>query len=295
MELLFEHHTWTRSASGLVELNLSLYTEWGSPPEASLLSNLRRMSCLRRLELSLLYHPFTPFSDLPLPTVTGDVVPLRLSELTHVIFTGHRTYLEALLIGSAAPSLQHFVVTLYGQPHSAFTVPHLYKFICNSECQFTKICLVFSRSKLKFYAGTGSESFDDLPFRIVTPEPVSLEKMGQELSAPLSDVEELIITLGGLSFGGRPNIVDQLRRFFYHVPQVRVMQVPARETQNIARSLQQDGQEPAVDLLPALEQIKVDMKRLPQKKGWRRSSRDAFEPLVAARKRVGRPIILSYI
>ena len=282
------------SATGLVELNLSLYTEWGSPPEASFLSNLRRMSCLRRLELSLLYHPFTPFSDLPLPTVTGDVVPLRLSELTHVIFTGHRTYLEALLIGSAAPCLQHLDVTLYGQSYGTFTIPHLCKFILNSECRFTKICLVFSRSELKFYAEAGSESIHDLPFRIVIHEPVSLEQMGQELSVPLSNVEELIIALGGLSFGGRPNIVDQLRRFFCYVPQVKVMQVPAREAQNVARSFQQDGQGSALDLLPALEQIKVDVRCLP-KKAWKESSRNAFEPLIAVRKRVGCPIILTWI
>ena len=211
------------------------------------------------------------------------------SFLTHVVFTSHGSYLEALVIAFPAPSLHHLDVKFYGQSHG--TIPHLCKFIRNSECQFTKTCLVFSRSKLKFYAGTGSESIDYLPFRIVIPEPVSLEQMGQELSAPLSNVEELIITLGGLSFGVRPNTVDQLRRLFYHVPQVKVIKIPAREAQNIACSFQQDGQEPAADLLPALEQIKVDI--LPPKKGWKRSSRDAFEPLVAARKRVGRPIILS--
>ena len=279
------------SATGLEELNLSLHTEWGSPPEDSLLSNLRCMSRLRRLELTLLYQPSNLFTDLPLPTVTGNVVPL--SELTHVIFTGHGTYLEVLVIALAAPSLQHLDVKLYG--HSIGTIPHLCKFIRNAECQFTKICLVFTRTKLKFYAGTGSESIDDLPFRIVIPEPVSLEEIGQELSAQLSNVEELVITLGGLSFGGRPNIHDQLRRFFYHVPQVKMMQVPAREAVNVACSFRQNGKEPTVDLLPALAQIKVNMKRLPEKKGWRRTSRDAFKPLIAVRERVGRPIILSWI
>lgn len=34
------------------------------------------------------------------------------------------------------------------------------------------------------YAGTGSESIDDLPFRIIIPEPVSLEQMGQQWDAP---------------------------------------------------------------------------------------------------------------
>ena len=281
------------SATGLEELNLSLHTEWGSQPEASLLSNLRRMSRLRRLELTLLYQLSALILDPPPPADTGDVVPL--SELTHVIFTGHGTYLEALVIGLAAPSLQHLIAKLYGQSHDAFTIPHLYKFIRSSECRFTKIRLVFSHSNLKFSAGTGSESIDDLPFRIVIPEPVSLEQMGQELCGPFSNVEELVITLGGLSFGEvRPDIVDQLREFLYHVPQVKMMQVPAREAKNVASSFQRDGQEPAVDLLHALEQIKVDVRRLPQK-AWRESSRNAFEPLIATRKRIGRPIVLTWI
>jgi hypothetical protein len=284
------------SATGLVELTLSLHTEWGWPPEASLLSNLPRMSRLRHLELNLLYQLSTLISDPPLFTGTGDIVPL--SELTHLIFTGHRTYLEALVVGLAGPSLQHLDAKLHGQSESAFPIPHLCKFIRSSECQFTTIRLVFSRSKLKFYAGMGSESIDDLPFRIIIPEPVSLEQMGKELSGPFSTVEGLTITLDEPWFREPqgPSLTDQWRGFFHHVPQVKMVQVPAREAHNVSHAFQQDGQEPALDLLPALEKVKVDMRHRPHIASSRSdlytSIRGSFEPLIAAREQVGRPVAL---
>ena len=220
------------------------------------------------------------------------VVPLP--KLTHLIFRGHRLHLEALVVGLVAPSLQHLDAELSGRD-DAFPILHLCRFIRNSECQFTMIRLEFSDPKLNFYAGTSSASFDDQPFRIIIPEPVSLEQIGQELSASFSNVEELIIALDDSCHGGLlPTKGEQLRGFFYHIPRVKMMQVPAREAQIIARSFQQDGQEPNVDLLPALEQIKVDMRRL-QQGPWRERSHDAFEPLIAARNQVERPIVLSWI
>jgi hypothetical protein len=284
------------SADGLVELTLSLHAKWGWPPEASLLSNLPRMSRLRRLELNLLYQLSSLISNPPLFTGTGDVVPL--SELTHLIFTGQRTYLEALVVVLAAPSLQHLDAKLYGQSESAFPIPHLCKLIRSSECQFTTIRLVSSRSKLKFYAGTGSESINDLHFRIIIPEPVSLQQIGQELSGPFSTVEGLTITLDEpwIRETQGPSLMVQWREFFHHVPQVKMVLVPAEEAHNVSHAFQQNGQEPAMGLLPALEKVKVDMRYRPHIASSRSdlyaSIRDSFEPLIAAREQVGRPVTL---
>ncbi|KAN0128564.1 hypothetical protein V8E53_013609 [Lactarius tabidus] len=276
----------------LVELTLT-NTGHSSLLEASLLPNLQRMSCLRRLELDLNYRLqpryFEP--DPPAPASAEVVIPLP--ELTHLIFRGHRLYLQALVVGLIAPSLQHLDVELSGQSERTFPIPHLCKFICNSKCQFTAIRWVFSSPMTKFYAGTSSESIDDESFRIVIPESVSLEKMGQELSEPLSTVEELTITFKEWWSHPGPSKADQLRGFFYHVPQVKTVaaRVPSEEALNIARSFQQDGQESAMDILPALEQVKVDMSPY----AWREYNRDAFERFIAARQRVGRPIIVSWI
>ena len=284
--------------TGLVELKLDLNTVSSMIPlpEYSLLPDLQRMSCLRRLDLGYESNTRsffnTPVDPRPAPTMAEVVVPLP--KLTHFIFRGHRLYLETLVVGLVAPSLQHLDAKLSGR-NDAFPILRLCKFICNSECQFTTIRLEFSDPKLNFYAGTSSASIDDQPFRVIIPEPVSLERMGQELSASFSNVEELIIALDDSCHGGLlPTKDEQLRGFFYHIPRVKMMQVPAREAQIIARSFQQDGQEPNVDLLPALEQIKVDMRRLRQDT-WRVRSHDAFEPLIAARNQVERPIVLSWI
>jgi hypothetical protein len=208
--------------TGLVELTLTLNTVYSSLPEASFLPNLQRMSCLRRLKLNLNYWQANYNSNSPVPASAEVVVPLP--KLTHLIFRGNRTYLEALIVGLVAPSLQHLDAELSGRSQSAFPIPHLCKFICNSKCQFTTIRWVFSGSKIKFHAGTSSESIDDKPFRIIIPKPVSLEQMGQELSGPFSTVEKLIITTSGGSRG--PRKAYQWRRFFYHDPQVAIGKTP---------------------------------------------------------------------
>ena len=282
--------------TGLVELTLAFNTVSSLNPlhEYSLLPDLQRMSCLRRLDLDYESNTFfnTPAEPLA-PAIAEVVVPLP--KLTHFIFSGHRLYLQALVVGLVAPSLQHLDVELSGRDDTS-PILHLCKFICNSECQFTTVHLGFSDSKLNFYAGTSSESIGDQPFRIIILEPVSLEQMGQELSASFANVEELIITLDDPCHGGlRPNKADQLRGFFYHIPRVKMMQVPAKEAQIIARCFQQGGQEPAVDLLPALEQINVDMRPCLPQDPWRGRSRDAFCPFITARNQVERPIVLSWI
>jgi hypothetical protein len=153
---------------------------------------------------------------------------------------------------------------------------------------------------LKFYAGTDSKFADEESFRIFIPEPVSLERIGQELSGPLSTVEELIITFGE-PWLGVPHIpmADQLHGLFYHVPQVKMVLVPDKLALNVARSFQQDDRGPAMDLLPALEQVKVDTRQAtpitPSGSDQHTPIRDAFGPLIAARKQLGRPIILSLI
>ena len=187
--------------TGLVELKLSLRANTTSNlntlPEYSLLPDLQRMSCLRRLELDYVPKSFR-ISPPMAPAGAEVVVPLPM--LTHLIFRGRKLHLKALIVGLvAAPSLQHLDVELSGRSSSAFPILHLCRFICNSECQFTTTRLDFSPSKLEFYAGTSSESIDDKPFRIIIPRPVSWEQMGQELSAPFSTVDELIITSGDTS------------------------------------------------------------------------------------------------
>ena len=70
--------------------------------------------------------------------------------------------------------------------------------------------------------------------------------MGNKLSGPLSTVEELVV---GPWFTHR----GQWLRFFDYVKQVKFIQVPSEVALDLAQFFQPYGQEPAMDLLPALE------------------------------------------
>jgi len=122
-----------------------------------------------------------------------------------------------------------------------------------------------------------------------------LEEIGNRLSGPLATVEGL--SVGWKITSERRDV--QWRGFFNHLRQVKVLQVPWQVALGVAHSFQQDGQEPTVDLLPALEQVNMDMTlwhaqlpRLGPNSQDREGIPDAFEPLIAARKKVGRPITL---
>jgi hypothetical protein len=286
------------SATALVELVLTLRVAYRGPPEASLITNLQRMSCLRRLELKLnfsyLFMAIIPFSPPP-PASAGDV---PLSSLTDLIFMGPSPYLQMLVAGLAAPSLQHLDADVCdtGRPLIS-PIPHLCKFICDTECQFiaVRLGLDFLQGKLKFSAETRSKS--NL-FRITIPDPYSesLEEMGNILSGPLSTVKEFVFDVPpSPSTTQRP---IRWHAFFNHIQQAKFVQVPSQVALDVAHSFQLDGQGPVLDLLPALEQVKVHLTYLPPI-GTTRHDQNAsicraFEPLIAARKQVGRPIILSW-
>ncbi|KAH9071150.1 hypothetical protein EDB83DRAFT_318353 [Lactarius deliciosus] len=280
------------SATGLVELTLTLRVASAALPEAWFITDLQRMSHLRRLELNLDYNDTRNFYPAELPASAGDVV--RLSELTHLFFRGHRVYLQALVVRLGAPLLQHLEVALCGGSRRSFPIPHLCKFICDAECQFTEVSLSIGYRELRFCAGTSTQSLVDVqPFTLAIPWPVSLEQLGQELSRPLATVEGLIIAWDGAPWHTNGQFQkDQWRGFCKRVPQVKKVQVPADVACDVARPFQQGDQEPDQDLLPALELVEV-FSELAVGHQYE-SICGAFEPLITARKRVGRPIRLSW-
>ncbi|KAH8989200.1 hypothetical protein EDB86DRAFT_1933234 [Lactarius hatsudake] len=281
------------SATGLVELTLTLRVVSVALPEAWFVADLQRMSHLRRLELNLDYYDTRNPYPTALPASAGDVV--RLSELTHIFFRGHRLYLQALVVRLGAPLLQHLDVALCGGSHHSFPIPDLCKFICDAECQFTEVSLGFGYRELRFCAGTSStQSLDDVqPFTLAVPLPVSLEQLGQELSRPLATAEGLIIAwdVAPWCTSGRFQ-EDQLRAFFKRVPQVKKVQVPAQVACDIARSFQRGGKGPVLDLLPALELIEVFL--VVGVDSLYKSVCNAFGLLINSRRQVGRPIRLSW-
>jgi hypothetical protein len=118
--------------------------------------------------------------------------------------------------------------------------------------------------------------------------------MGNRLSGPLATVEELVIRM---NISGR-TIGVQWRVFFNHLPQVKVLHLPWQVALDVVHSFRQVDQEPEMDLLPALEQVNIDMTLfypLQQTSRDQAAIPDAFNPLIAARKKVGRSITLLFI
>jgi len=148
----------------------------------------------------------------------------------------------------------------------------------------------FSRSGVEFY---GSHPASDKHFRITIPEDAPLEQLGQELAAQLYSVQELVATSDVVRWSEELSTErDFWRRFFCCVPQVKTLQLPGEMALDIAQSFQQDDQESALDLLPALRRLEV--RSLVGEGAHYATIRGAFQPLVAARQRPGRTLKFSW-
>jgi hypothetical protein len=286
--------------TSLVDLSLTIEVPLRTVREESfiqsLVANLQRMSCLRRLELRLTYPlwyhiDFVDDSPPRLPPPTGDIVPLP--NLTELVLSGDHIYLEALVADLAAPSL-HLLNAEFTDPTNKGHIPHFCRLISDTVPQFRLVRLDFSKYKVQFTAETHSKSVHPQHFKISIPGPIS--SISNILSGSLATVEELVIRWN--ISGDRRRIV-QWCGFMNDIPQVKFLQVPWQLAHDVAHSFQQDDQEPAMDLLPALEQIKMDMTRyyppphelISQNHG---AIPDAFNPLIDVRKKMGRPITLSF-
>jgi hypothetical protein len=282
------------TVTGLVELSLTLRVPFNTLPEESLISDLQRMSCLRRLELRLMYPFHAIIVDGPrLRPPSGDIIPL--SNLIQLVLTCHHVYLETLVAVLAAPSLQLLNLELTNKTY-AFQIPHFCRLICDTDNQFRLVRMDFSDSRLRFTAEMHPKSVHAQPFKISIPKPVSLEEIGNRLSGPLATVVELVI--GWNMSSDRSHGVVQWRGFLNHIRQAKLLMVPWQVALDVAHSFQQDCQGPAMDLLPALEQVIMDMTHPPPlelNSQYHETIPDAFLPLIAARKKVGRSMTLSFL
>jgi hypothetical protein len=263
-------------STGLVEL--ALY-EYDPLPEASLFENLQCMSCLRRLDLELNYYSMAD-SSLPPPTSAGDII--NLSKLTDLIYIGPDRYLQTLVIRLTAPSLQHLDVEI--RASGPFSIPHIGKFICGTKYLSIASRLGHMPWTRTFSAETCSRSDSAQQFRIVIPDTASLGEIGNMLSGSLSTVEELVVE-------SIPKRDNQWWGFFHHIQRVKTVQVSSGVALDFVHSFELNGD---LQVLPALERVKVDLPIRSYMMGRYSDIREAFGSLVAARQRVGRPIQLLY-
>ncbi|KAH8982440.1 hypothetical protein EDB92DRAFT_1894544 [Lactarius akahatsu] len=168
------------------------------------------------------------------------------------------------------------------------------RFIRETECQFTAIRLGFSNEKLAFHAGMGSRPADDQPFKMIFPENYSLPADGPRALRSVVHRRGTHRREGcqRVVRGTHPN--GSMARILLPCPtQVKTVQVrvrvSARLALDVAHSFQQDG-EPIPNFFPALERVEVLSVA-----GRDDLICDAFEPLITARQREGRPVRLSWI
>jgi hypothetical protein len=137
---------------------------------------------------------------------------------------------------------------------------------------------------LAFSAETCSRSDSAQQFRIVIPDTASLGEIGNMLSGSLSTVEELVVE-------SIPKRDNQWWGFFHHIQRVKTVQVSSGVALDFVHSFELNGD---LQVLPALERVKVDLPIRSYMMGRYSDIREAFGSLVAARQRVGRPIQLLY-
>jgi hypothetical protein len=275
-------------ATGLVELSLVLRLKFDEPPDGSLLANLQRMSFLRHLELRLSYHgeeiDIAPKFSPP-PASAGDAV--TLPRLTDFTFRGHVPYLNIFVAGLAAPALQFLDIRIEDDLYPIFPNPLFCRFLSGTEFQLISVNLIYIAGHLAVLGATrsGTKCNFALPLRIWIPRTASPAEIGDTLSRPLSTVEKLQVS------DIRSTAPPQWHGLFKYLPQLKVIEVFSNMVLDVARAFQLSDQKLALDLLPALEQIKIVMI---VNESDNESICSAFKPLIAAWQRVGRHVELTW-
>jgi hypothetical protein len=267
------------SATALVELSLNIDTIIGPSPAESLVGYLQAMPCLRWFALTL-REGYSPAKIQAHPMKGETVVPLP--KLTFLHFCGHQAFLDALLAGLAAPSLQAFDIELLDNNMPSFC--HLGRFITDIEAEYHAFRLVsLSEGSFCLSLVTRSECLEDLNphFRFYSRD---IMQIANALSPKLAAVEELL-----LDYVDKPCASTPWRSFLELFCSIKILRLHRRIAVNIAHSLPQGLGEPEA-VLPSLEEIELRYFRSHVAEDQRRSDLAAFEPFVVTRQQAGIPV-----
>jgi hypothetical protein len=271
------------SATALTDLYLVI--DAGKP----LLACLQGMPCLRSLALFIAGRP----PDSPWqPSTLKDIIPL--SQLTSFrYYHGRVDFLEDLVAGLSAPSLQDVEITLLDGPWPP--VVHLPRFINEIEGHYHGVHAVLDTicrfSLLHSENISQSEPRFNLNCMWSTPPSETIFGMGGALSTRLTTVEKLSVTFGEMQDNAE-FWVDNLPwlRFYQQFPSVKVLQTKCANDDYIARTFLQAHEEGGGDelaFLPALEEIELGEETFEDE---RESRLAAFQPFVSVRQQAGRPV-----
>jgi hypothetical protein len=275
------------SATALTDLSLLIDTAFGPSPETSLLACFQGMPCLRSLNLYISSSPPESPSESQ-PSTPKCTVPL--SKLTSFSYIGHSIFLDDIVAGISAPSLQGINIECI----DAIWPPivHLPRFINEIGEHYHIIYVAFLKWDFHLslltqaeYISTCKPCIDLGPVRRDSPESIIL--MSGVLSTRLSTVEEMRVTFNKTDFNVWEEYIPW-RRFLRQFPSVKALRTKGVDSSCIARILQDQEEHGDLAFLPSLEEI--DLGKAPSYESERGSQLAAFQPLVSSRQRAGRPI-----
>ena len=291
------------SATALTKLELVLHIDSGFGPsqEMTLLTCLRGMPSLHRLDLSIIFK----FSISPnlMRSITPQPSPRKeiglLSKLNRFHYVGPCVLLDALLAGLSAPSLRDFDINLI---HEIPAIVHLPRFINEIEEHYSaaQVALGERQSRLLLlthveYVSRGRPDFSftrrSLPNE--SPEPIeSIMRMSEVLFTRLVTVEELRVSLIAVWVDNIP-----WRRFLQRFTNLKVLRIGGAKHNciaAIARSLLQDyeGPDDYLAFLPSLEVIEIEKSSIFEAR--RGPELAAFGPFLSARQKAGCPVSILW-
>ncbi|KAF8475211.1 hypothetical protein DFH94DRAFT_116376 [Russula ochroleuca] len=279
------------SATAVTDLYLKIDTPFGPSPEASLLTCLQGMPCLRRLDLSMSILSESPLQPPTTPS-PKDVVPL--SKLTTLRYGGYGVFLDALAAGLSAPSLRNVSIQFFDHVLPAVTARvHLPRFISEIEECYHAVHVNFHDSGFSLSLWTQSEYINHyLPrfklSRVPGHVPELIIRMSGALSTRLATVEELRVTFVSTAANVWEDFIPW-REFLQHFPRLKAFRTEGAINCSIARALLRDHGEPNNDFafLSALEELELGKNSSDSPCGPELA---AFEPIVSARQQAGCPI-----
>ncbi|KAH9977078.1 hypothetical protein BGW80DRAFT_1558199 [Lactifluus volemus] len=261
---------------------------------ASLLTLLRGMPCLRHLEISPSYCPFL------LPTMPADI--FHLSRLTYLSYHGTKQYLEALVAGLAAPSLQYFRIDLRNS-YSSEPVPHLSRFISNIEGSFLSVHVLIPTTGNPWIICEDSHSPDHMIRKIIVKDDRTVQDGPALLCAKLSTAEQVLFQHvypplhSNLKSRPSADATSPWLGFFQQLQSAKILKMHSDFLHDVAQVFVRKGGESEwpFHILPSLEEIEIELRPLDRacNDAWE-EVRSIFGPFVAARQHAGCPVRISW-
>jgi len=279
--------------TSLADLTVCLNSSFFSLLDTQLLVRLQGLSSLRHLKVETW--------EADMPDHPGRRENVLLPTLTSLSFFGSMAFLDALMAGLAAPSLQELRISVYG----ARAIPpptHLTSFIHNSGRHLPSAKLYapgHGINRINLVMSTHSHSADDPPFRIIVDRIRSTLLMGDLFSEILATVEDVFLaTPFFVHLESHTSI--QIQVFFHSSPlfspfrSARILRVSPGAERAVGGMFRNKGLISA--LLPALEEIELNA-ITPRCKPIRiddekelASVLEPFKLFVDARKEAGHPV-----